>query len=401
MNHAITDICDPTALTRDLIRRRSVTPLDDGALDIVQAALEQLGFHVERLPFRETGTPDVDNLYARVGTSGRNVCFAGHTDVVPAGDETAWRFGPFDASIDDGVIFGRGAVDMKGAIACFIAAVARSKKTMPDAFEGGSISLLITGDEEGPGTNGMVKLLDWLRSRGEVIDDCIVGEPSNATVVGEAIKVGRRGSINGELVVRGRQGHTAYPDLADNPIPKLACLISALADVKLDDGTTHFAPSRLAFSRISAPNTVTNIIPNEARATFNVRYNDTWTRDELEQHLQDVCGRAADGLQAEFDLSFSGSGGVFLTKPGRLVDTITRAVADVVGAPPRHETGGGTSDARFIKDICPVVEFGLVNATIHKVDEQVPVADLETLTKIYMRFLQSYFAADGAAHNGA
>lgn len=383
---------DPVALTQALIRCESVTPADAGALDVVQGALEGLGFSCHRMTFSEPGTPDTDNLYARIGTAGPNLCFAGHTDVVPAGDEAAWTRPPFSADIADGTIYGRGAVDMKGAVACFIVAAGAYLSERGGKPEG-SLSLLITGDEEGPGINGTIKVLDWLKARGEVLDACIVGEPSNPERIGEAIKIGRRGSINGEIVVAGRQGHAAYPERADNPVPKLARIIDRLTAARLDDGNAHFQPSNMEVTVISVPNTVTNIIPAFAKGEFNIRYNDLWTRETLEAWVRERCAEAAGECGAEFTLAFSGSGGVFLTKPGPLVDAMRQAVEAATALTPELSTGGGTSDARFIKDACPVIEFGLVNATIHKVDECVSIADLQTLTDIYRDFIGRYFAA--------
>ena len=381
---------DAVALAQALIRCPSVTPAEGGALDLLQRVLETMGLECHRLPFSEAGTPDIDNLYARFGTASPNLCFAGHTDVVPPGKESAWTVPPFAAEIRDGVLYGRGAVDMKSEIACFVAALAE----VLDKYNGalpGSVSLLITGDEEGPAINGTVKMLDWLKGRDETIDDCLVGEPSNPHALGEEIKIGRRGSLNGELVVHGHQGHSAYPAKADNPVPKLARIIDRLSSAHLDDGSERFEPSHLAVTVISVPNTATNVIPGEAFAVFNIRYNDHWTRERLEAWARNLCQQAADETGAEFELTFAGTGDVFCTKRGPLVDTLMQAVTETTGRTPRLSTGGGTSDARFIKDVCPVVEFGLVNETIHKVDEHVPLSDLETLTKVYRRFIEHYF----------
>jgi len=384
---------DPVALTQALIRCPSVTPADAGALGVVQDALEALGFICHRLTFSEAGTPDIDNLYARLGTHGPNLCFAGHTDVVPVGDEAAWSSPPFAAELDGGMLYGRGAVDMKGAVACVIAAVSRYLDETPLADRSGSISLLITGDEEGPAINGTAKVLEWLRDRGEQLDACIVGEPTNPHALGDEIKIGRRGSINGEIVVAGKQGHAAYPDRVDNPVPKLARIVDRLSALRLDDGNAYFQPSNLEVTILRVPNTVTNVIPAHATAEFNVRYNNAWTRAALEARVREVCAAAAAEVDAEFTLSFSGTGGVFLTQPGPLVDAMSAAVTAATGRRPELTTGGGTSDARFIQEFCPVIEFGLVNATIHNVDECVAVADLETLTRIYRDFIARYFEA--------
>ncbi len=385
---------DPVALAQALIRCESVTPADGGALAIVEAALVGNGFTSHRMTFSQPGTPDIDNVYARRGTTGPNLCFAGHTDVVPIGDGSAWTSPPFDAEIRDGVLYGRGAVDMKGAVACFIAAANRHVAAHPDTP--GSISLLITGDEEGPSINGTEKVLAWLAARGETLDACLVGEPSNPAALGEEIKIGRRGSMNGELIVHGKQGHAAYPHKAENPVPKLVALLHRLSSQVIDTGTADFEPSCLQVTVIDVPNTATNVIPAVARAKFNVRYNDLHSRAHMEAWVRLQCEAAAARVGARYEVTFSGTGDVFLTKPGPLVATLIEAVQVVTGRTPRLTTGGGTSDARFIHFHCPVVEFGLVNATIHQVDERVLVTDLDTLTQIYERFIAGYFAASTA-----
>lgn len=382
---------DPVALTQALVRCPSVTPEEGGALTLLERVLKPLGFTIHRMTFSEPGTPDVENLYARLGSSGPNLCFAGHTDVVPPGDLKAWSVPPFAGEIRDGVLYGRGTVDMKGGIACFIAALARRLQSSGGAI-GGSASLLITGDEEGPSINGTMKVLDWLRDKGERLDACLVGEPSNPERLGDEIKIGRRGSMTAELVVHGRQGHAAYPAKADNPIPKLARILDRLSREPIDTGTPEFEPSNLQVTVISVPNTAANVIPREARAIFNIRYNDIWSRPAIEDWVRLQCEAAAGGCGARYELSFSGTGDVFLTRPGPLVDTMRAAVNQVTGRTPRLTTGGGTSDARFIKDHCPVIEFGLVNATIHQIDERVPLADLEQMTRIYEQFISGFFA---------
>jgi succinyl-diaminopimelate desuccinylase len=382
---------DPVSLAQALIRCESVTPMEAGALTLLQGVLEGAGFTCHRMTFSAAGTPDVENLYARIGADGPNLCFAGHTDVVPPGDEAAWTVPPFAAEIRDRVLYGRGAVDMKGAIACFIAAALRHLAANGGKPKG-ALSFLITGDEEGPAINGTLKLLDWLQARGETLQACVVGEPSSLSAVGDEIKIGRRGCLNGELIVKGKQGHAAYPHVADNPIPKLARMIDRLAALKLDDGTRHFQPSHIAVTVISVPNTASNVIPGQARALFNVRYNDTHARAKIEALITACCKAAAKEVGADFSLTFQGTGDVFLTKPGPLVDAMAAAVRELTGHAAKLTTTGGTSDARFIKDYCPVVELGLVNATIHQVDERVPLADLETLTRIYERFIADYFA---------
>ncbi|MTD95183.1 succinyl-diaminopimelate desuccinylase [Hyphomicrobium sp. xq] len=387
----MTSAPDPVALAQALIRCESVTPVEGGALTMLEGVLVPAGFDCHRMTFSEPGFADVENLYARLGNTGPNLCFAGHTDVVPPGNLEAWTTPPFAAQIRDGVLYGRGAVDMKGEIACFIAAAQRFLARGGGAFPG-SISLLITGDEEGDSVNGTVKVLDWLKARGEVLHACVVGEPSSRHTVGDEIKIGRRGSLNGELIVEGKQGHAAYPHTADNPVPKLARIIDRLSHVKLDNGTAHFEPSHLVFTVISVPNTASNVIPGQARARFNVRYNDAHDRPRLEAHLREACDAAAAELGARYTLTYSGTGDVFVTEPGPLVETMQAAVQEVTGKTPKLSTTGGTSDARFIKDHCPVIELGLLNETIHQVDERVPVSDLETLTRIYDRFLALYFA---------
>lgn len=386
------DAKDPIALTQALIRCPSVTPDEGGALTLLQNIFGLAGFACHRMTFTEDGTPDVENLYARVGAAGPNLCFAGHTDVVPPGQLDAWTVPPFAAEIRDGVLFGRGAVDMKGGVACFIAATMRYlEKT--GGKPPGSLSFLITGDEEGPSVNGTAKVLEWLKDQGEALDACLVGEPSNPEALGDEIKIGRRGSLNGHIIVHGRQGHAAYPLKADNPIPKLVRIIDRLSETALDGGTGSFEPSRLVVTVISVPNNATNVIPGRAEALFNIRYNDAWTRPRLERHLLGICETAAAEVGAKFDLSFSGTGDVFLTEPGPLVDTLVAAISAETGRTPALTTGGGTSDARFIKDHCPVIEFGLVNRTIHQVDEHVATEDLEKLTNIYERFIEGYFAS--------
>jgi succinyl-diaminopimelate desuccinylase len=387
----MTSASDPVALAQALIRCESVTPIEGGALTMLEGVLMPAGFECHRMTFSEPGFADVQNLYARLGNTGPNLCFAGHTDVVPPGNLEAWTTPPFAAQVRDGVLYGRGAVDMKGEIACFIAAAQRFLARGGGAFPG-SISLLITGDEEGDSVNGTAKVLDWLKARGEVLHACVVGEPSSRHAVGDEIKIGRRGSLNGDLIVEGKQGHAAYPHTADNPVPKLARIIDRLSHVKLDNGTAHFEPSHLVFTVISVPNTASNVIPGHARARFNVRYNDAHDRPRLEARLREACDAAAAELGARYTLTYSGTGDVFVTEPGPLVETMQAAVHEVTGKTPKLSTTGGTSDARFIKDHCPVIELGLLNETIHQVDERVPVSDLETLTRIYDRFLALYFA---------
>jgi succinyl-diaminopimelate desuccinylase len=389
---------DPVSLTQALVRCESVTPDEGGAITLLETILATAGFTCHRMTFSEPGTPDVENLYARIGDAEPHVCFAGHTDVVPPGNLEAWTDPPFAAVIRDGILYGRGAVDMKGGVACSVSAALRhlasnSAEKNGAAKHRGSISFLITGDEEGPSINGTMKVLDWMTARGEKVSACLVAEPSNPEALGDEMKIGRRGSINGELIVYGRQGHSAYPQKAENPIPKLARIIDRLATTEIDRGTAHFQPSNLQTTVISVPNRTANVIPAEARATINIRYNDTWNRRTIETWLHDHVAAAAATVDARYDLSVSGTGDVFLTNPQNvLVETLVSAVEAETGRKPALTTGGGTSDARFIKDICPVIEFGLVNKTIHAVDEHTSVADIEKLTAIYERFLAGYFA---------
>ena len=384
------DLKDPIALTQALIRCPSITPDEGGALTLLEALLKPLGFACHRMTMTSPGTPDVENLYARLGTTAPHLCFAGHTDVVPPGDTSKWTHPPFAAAIADGQLYGRGSVDMKGAIACFVAAIGR--KLARRESLGGSLSLLITGDEEGPSINGTMKVLDWMTAHGEKLDAAIVGEPSNPTELGQEIKIGRRGSLSAEVIVHGKQGHAAYPDLAENPVPKLVRILDRLSSATLDHGTPDFQPSNLQVTVLDVRNTATNVIPAEACAKLNIRYNTEWTRPRLEAWVREQCADAARELGTRFDLSFSGTGDVFLTKPGPLVGTMRRAVASITGRIPALTTNGGTSDARFIQAHCPVIEFGLSNALAHHTDERVPVADLETLTRIYAEFIDGYFA---------
>jgi len=372
-------VTDPIALAQDLIRRASVTPADAGALDVLEAALKPLGFACTRLPFG-----DVDNLYARLGDAAPHFCFAGHTDVVPPGE--GWRHDPFAATIADGTLYGRGAADMKSAIAAFVAAVARLDKPH------GSISLLITGDEEGVAINGTVKMLEWLKARGEKIDHCVVGEPTATARAGDTLKIGRRGSVNIELLAAGVQGHVGYPARAKNPIPALATLVSRLSAHALDDGSAHFDPSTLAFTTMDVGNPTTNVIPGEARARLNIRFNDRHTADSLIAWVEAEAAKVAGETGIAIAVTAQVSGVSFLTAPGVFTALVSDAVKSVTGTAPVFSTSGGTSDARFIKDACPVVELGLAGATMHKVDECVPVGEITALADIYTALLKAYFA---------
>lgn len=378
------DATEPLAIAVGLIRCPSVTPDQAGALDLIQALLEPLGAECHRLTFQKPGTTVVQNLYARIGSQAPHLAFAGHVDVVPPGDEAAWSAPPFAGTIQDGWLIGRGACDMKGGIACFLAAVAR--RIWAGGALPGSISFLITADEEGDAFNGTTALVDWLRDRGERIDACVVGEPTNPTALGQVAKVGRRGSLNGTLTVHGRQGHTAYPERADNPIPRLLAMLGALAE-PLDDGTDVFQPSHLEVTTIDTGNLANNVIPARVTASFNVRFNDRFTAATLEAELRRRCERSGPG----FELTCTCNAEAFRTEPGVLSEVLSQAVEDTIGQRPELNTGGGTSDARFIKDIAPVIEFGLVGQSMHAVDERVWIDDLATLTAIYGRLLDLYF----------
>ena len=377
---------DPIELTRALIRCASVTPTDGGALSLTGAALERLGFTNHHMTFSEDGTPNVSNLYARLGDCGPNFCFAGHTDVVPVGDAKAWNLEPFAAEIRDDILYGRGAADMKGAVAAFIAAVDKFLGKRNGQFEG-SISLLITGDEEGPAINGTVKVLDWLANRGENLDHCLVGEPTNPDNLGDMIKIGRRGSLTGTLTVKGIQGHVAYPHLADNPLPRLIKMMDRFTSHLFDNGNEHFTPTNLELASIDVGNTASNVIPAQATALFNIRFNTEQTSDDLEEWLREQC----DAVGGDYTLNISIGAQPFLTQPGPFTELISDAVEEVTGIKPALTTTGGTSDARFIHHHCPVAEFGLISETMHKVDEQAAVSDIEQLTRIYTRILESYF----------
>jgi succinyl-diaminopimelate desuccinylase len=381
---------DPVALAADLIRCQSVTPAEGGALRLLARVLEGAGFEVHLLRFSEPGAADVDNLCARIGQGPPHLMFAGHTDVVPPGDATLWTHPPFSGVVAGSELFGRGAVDMKGAIGCFVAAALDHLRGQTSP--GGSLSLLITGDEEGAAVNGMPKLLRWAAERNVRFDHCLLGEPTNAAMLGDAIKIGRRGSLNGTLIVAGRQGHVAYPHLAENPIPGLLTLMTTLTAVALDHGSDHFEPSHLEFTSVDVGNPIVNVIPGEARARFNVRYNDRHTQDSLKRLIKMRCREAArDHIRFSVEFLPSNSD-VFLTPEGPFVDLVIGAVMGVAGRKPKLSTSGGTSDARFIKNYCPVVEFGLVGRTMHQIDERTALSDLAQLTAIYRRVLESYFS---------
>ena len=382
---------DPVAIARDLLRCRSVTPAEGGALKFLETTLKAAGFTVHRMTFSEPGADDVENLFARIGSAAPHLMFAGHTDVVPPGDEKAWAHPPFRGEVDGGELYGRGAVDMKGGIACAVAAVLDHLMAHGSKPKG-SISFLITGDEEGIAVNGTPKLLQWAAERGEKFDHCILGEPSNVNALGDTIKIGRRGSLNGHLIVTGKQGHVAYPDRAENPIRGLVAIVSALQAEPFDAGSALFPPSHLEFTSVDVGNKTVNLIPGEARARFNIRFNDKHTLDSLKALIE---RRAAKAAGSAFKFAFKwepSNAGVFAVKPGPFTELVADAIAKATGRKPEFSTSGGTSDARFITQYCPVVEFGLVGQTMHAVDERVPVADLTALTAIYRTIVDRYFA---------
>lgn len=377
---------DPVILTKALISCRSVTPKNDGAIEQLAHWLKELGFKCEILNFKDDGTDDVLNLWARIGNEqGPALCFAGHTDVVPEGDEASWSSAPFEANEINGKIIGRGATDMKGAIASFVSA---TKKFLDEKKNfAGSISFIITGDEEGIAINGTKKLLNWMKEKNISFDDCIVGEPTNPKKLGEMIKIGRRGSVNGVLTVTGEQGHVAYPHFAKNPIPILLNILNDLTSDDLDQGNEHFQPSNLEITSIDVGNKATNVIPNSASANFNIRYNNIFNKETIENEIN----RRLKNFENKFSLELDHSGESFLTKPGKLVNDLSEIIFDKIGITPDLSTSGGTSDARFIKNYGNVVEFGLISETMHQIDESVDVKDIKDLTDIYYKVLTKYF----------
>jgi succinyl-diaminopimelate desuccinylase len=374
-----TGLTDPLPLAQSLIRCASVTPADAGAQDALSGMLGRLGFTIHRLRFGE-----IENIYARIGTGGPHICFAGHTDVVPVGASN-WRTDPFGGEVRDDVLYGRGACDMKGAIAAFVAGVAQHLEA---GAAKGSISFLITGDEEGPAIDGTVKVLEWMKANGEVPDFCLVGEPTCPVKLGDMVKIGRRGSVNMKIEVHGTQGHVAYPHRADNPVHRLIQALDALTSAPVDAGTDWFEPSTLQVTSIDVGNGATNVIPASARAALNIRFNDGHSGASLTAWVRATLSRYAE----RFDLESSISGESFVTKPGPLVDILRGAIKDATGIDPKLDTGGGTSDARFIANYCPVAEFGLVGATMHQTDERVPVAELRDLARIYRNIIAAFLA---------
>src|ERR1700716_727026 len=385
---------DALSIAQQLLRCPSVTPADAGALGVLENILKGAGFTTHRVTFGEPGTADIDNLYARIGNGAPHISFAGHTDGVPPGDESAWAHGAFSGEVKDGYLYGRGAVDMKGGIACSVAALLYYRPPdggKPREDGTGSISFLITGDEEDISVNGTIKLLQWVAARGEKFDHCVLGEPSNVEVLGDCIKVGRRGSQSGTLYVDGVQGHVAYPHRASNPVPDISALIVALSSEPLDHGSAQFQPSNLEFTSVDVGNTASNVIPGQARAKFNIRFNDHHTQETLRILVElRMIKAAGNRIRARIVWEPSNSN-VFVTKPGAFTDLAVAAIEEVTGRRPELSTSGGTSDARFISSYCPVIEFGLVGQTMHQIDERTPVSDLEKLTKIYRGILERYF----------
>ena len=376
---------DPINLTSELIKCPSVTPSDEGAIDLLDKTLTSMGFSCQQIEFQEPGTKRVNNLYAEIGDNGKNFCFAGHSDVVPIGD--GWDYDPFGGQVVDGKLFGRGASDMKGAIACFISAVGNYLEH--HGIPKGTISLLITGDEEGPAINGTKKVLNWLKSRNKKIDFCVVGEPTNPEKIGEMVKVGRRGSVNAKLTAHGVQGHVAYPHLAKNPINILHRLISALLSNTLDNGNEFFQPSNLSLTSIDVGNTVTNVIPSDAHANFNIRFNNIYNKNSIKKWIKDTLNSVAS--KNEYSLETTVTGDSFLSESNEYTSIVSNSIKKIVGMNPKLSTTGGTSDARFIHEYCPVCEFGLIGKTMHKVNEFVYIDDLMTLTNIYNNILNNFF----------
>lgn len=383
----MTNILDFVALTQALVRCPSITPHDAGALEVLTVALEGCGFTVTRLPFQKEGTDRIENIFARIGTKGRHVSFLGHTDVVPVGRESDWTHPPFAAEIVDGKLYGRGVADMKGGVAAFAAACSDFLAQHPDFDE--SISLMITGDEEAMAVNGTVCMVEWAKDNGQLPDVAIVGEPSNPQHSGQVMRVGRRGSWNGRLTVKGKQGHSAYPERADNPIPKLMAILQNVVADKPDDGNEFFPPTHIVISSVDVGNPAPNIIPARAEALLNARFNSVWTGESFDRHMREVFDKAG----IAYELKSWCNAESFMSSGEEWRELCRDAVTEVTGRTPRYDTGGGTSDARFVAPFCPVVEYGACNATIHQVDEYSPVAEIEELTKTYVRILEKYFYA--------
>ncbi len=373
-------------LTQDLVQCKSVTPEDDGAQDVLKSALSQMGFKIFDLPFDGNGSYLVKNFFARLGSSAPHICYAGHTDVVPTGDETKWTHPPFDAVIDGNIMIGRGTSDMKGGNAAFAAAI--SKFVEHNKNFKGSISFLITGDEEAEAINGTKRVLEWMKENNHIPDVCLVGESSNVKELGEEIKIGRRGSLSGTLTIHGKQGHVAYPQMADNPIPRLTAMACALSNYKFDDGIDNFPPTNLEISTIDVGNKAGNVIPATAALKFNIRFNTKWTRETLSAQIYNILNQ----VHTEYELELSSNANPFLTQAGEWTNLVSKIVQNHTNKIPKLSTSGGTSDARFIAPYCPVVEFGLTNETIHQIDECLKISDLEKLVEIYNDILKNYLS---------
>ena len=380
---------NPVEILQDLIRCPSVTPRDEGALGTLENLLTTSGFTCHRLVFKQEGTPDIDNLFARIGNTGPHLCFAGHTDVVPVGDAKDWKHPPFEGEIHNGKIYGRGATDMKGSVAAFTAAAIDYVKEQ--GTDAGSISFLITGDEEGPAINGTIKVLEWMKKFGHVPDHCLVGEPSCVDQLGDTIKIGRRGSLSFTVTVEGKQGHVAYPEKTDNPVHKLSRFVDRISSAKLDSGNNAFGPSTLAVTTFDVGNTATNVVPNRATAKFNIRYSTEHNYATLRAWVDGHIGDIKNEMGGKWIVSSSEGAEAFITEPGAFVGLVQDAIEHETGLLPKLSTTGGTSDARFIKDYCPVLEFGPTNATIHQVDERIDVEELRATTRIYRRIIEAYF----------
>ena len=381
-------IYDPLELTSELIRCRSITPNNDGAIELLSEKLENIGFNCEIIEFAEEGTEPIKNLWAQIGKKSPCLSFAGHTDVVPVVDEDSWTSPPFEGRNDGNIIIGRGAADMKGSISSFISAVSKYLDECSKEFKG-SISFIITGDEEGVAINGTCKLLEWMENNGHKFDDCIVGEPTNPNKLGEMVKIGRRGSTNITIKCNGIEGHVAYPDLADNPVPKLVKLLNELIKKPLDDGNEYFDASNLELTSIDTGNFATNVIPSSISASLNIRYNDTFDKDKIEKEIHNRLNILG---YDNFDVSFQHSGDSFITEPGKFVNDLEKIIEKHCGTKPVLSTTGGTSDARFIKDYGRVVEFGLVGKSMHKIDEYSNTNDIIKLRDIYLDVLRNYFS---------
>ena len=382
---------DSVPLLQDLIRCKSVTPAEGGALTYLENLLSAHGFICQRLIFKAEGTPDVENLFARCGTGAPHLCFAGHTDVVPEGHAGDWTYPPFGGEIANGYVYGRGACDMKGSVAAFAGAAIDHVKSA-GKFKG-SISLLITGDEEGPAINGTAKVLEWMRDNGHIPDHCLVGEPSCADQLGDTIKIGRRGSLSFTVTVEGRQGHAAYPDKADNPIPKLARFVDLISSAALDEGNAHFGPSTLAVTSFDVGNPAGNVIPSRATAKFNIRFSTEHSFESLKSWVEEHISKLTAEMGGAWTVLVTEGADAFITEPGPFVGLVQDAVERETGILPKLSTSGGTSDARFVKDFCPVLEFGPTNATIHQTDERIAVEELRATQEIYASIIADYFSA--------